>query len=96
MIILSENHEVPLIGLEVVVRGGAASDPAGKHGLANLLAGLLEKGAGDRDAAAFAEAVDAVGGRLSAAAGVEAISISADFMSKDATLMIGLVADMLQ
>jgi len=96
VLILNENHDVPLIGLQAVVRGGAAADPAVKHGLANLLANLLEKGAGDRDAAAFAEAVAAVGGELSASAELESISISADFMSKDAALMVELVADMLQ
>jgi len=96
VLILNENHDVPLIGLQAVVRGGAAADPADKHGLANLLAKLLEKGAGDRSAAEFAEAVAAVGGELRAAAGLESISIAADFMSKDAALMVELIADMLQ
>jgi zinc protease len=96
VLILHENHDVPLIGLQAVVRGGAAADPADKHGLANLLANLLEKGAGDRSSAQFAEAVAAVGGELSASAGLESISIAADFMSKDAALMVELIADMLQ
>jgi zinc protease len=96
VLILNENHDVPLIGLQVLVRGGSATDPAGKHGLANLLAGLLEKGAGDRDSAQFAEAIDAVGGELNAAATLEVLSISAGFMAGDAGLMVELVADMLQ
>jgi len=96
VLILNENHDVPLIGLQAVVRGGASADPADKYGLANLLANLLEKGAGDRSSAEFAETVAAVGGELSASAGLESISIAADFMSKDAALMVELVADMLQ
>lgn len=96
VLILNENHDVPLIGLEAVVRGGASTDPADKHGLANLLASLLEKGAAERSAVEFAEAVAAVGGKLSAAAGLESLSVSADFMAKDAPLMVELVADMLQ
>jgi len=94
-LILNEKHDVPLIGLEAIVRGGAAADPAGKFGLASLTAGLLEKGAGERNAAEFAEAIAAVGGELHASADLESISISADFMSKDAALMVELVADML-
>ena len=62
VLILNENHDVPLIGLQAVVRGGAVADPADKHGLANLLAGLLEKGAGDRSSGEFAEAVREVCG----------------------------------
>ena len=95
VLILNENHDVPLIGLQAIVRGGAVADPADKHGLANLLAGLLEKGAGDRDSAAFAESVASVGGELSAAAGLESLYVSADFMAKDAALMVELVSDML-
>ncbi len=96
VLILVENHDVPLIGLRAVVRGGAAVDPADKHGLANLLANLLEKGAGERTSAEFAEAAAAVGGDVRASADLESLSISADFISKDAALMVELVSDMLQ
>ena len=41
VLILNENHDVPLIGLQAIVRGGAAADPADKRGLASLLANLL-------------------------------------------------------
>ncbi len=96
VLILNENHDVPLIGLEAVVRGGAAADPVGKYGLASLLASLLEKGAGERTSAEFAEAAASVGGELSASASLETLTVSADFMSKDAALMVELVSDMLQ
>lgn len=96
VLILSENHEVPLIGLEAMVRGGASADPAEKHGLANLLANLLEKGAGNRSSAEFAEAIASVGGEIRASADLESVSVSADFMSKDAALMVELVRDMLR
>ncbi len=96
VLLISEKHDVPLIGLEAIIRGGAIQDPDELNGLANLLARTLEKGAGERDAAAFAEAVDAVGGKLSASAGLESIRISADFMSHDAELLIELITDMLR
>ena len=96
VLIVHEKDDVPLVGLSATIRGGAVSDPDGKAGLASLVAGLLEKGAGDRDAAAFAEAVDAVGGSLSVSAGLETVTISAEFMARDAGLMLDLVADMLQ
>ncbi len=95
VLILVENHEVPLIGLEAVILGGAAADPATKHGLANLYALLISQGAGNRDAGSFAEAAAAVGGEIGASARVESIAVSAEFMSRDSTLMVELVADML-
>jgi len=96
VLIINEKHDVPLIGLTAIVRGGAAVDPEGKHGLANLLANVMEKGAGERSALQFAETAAGVGGELSASAGLEAISVSATFMSDDAALMVELVSDMLQ
>lgn len=96
VLILNEKHDVPLIGLQAVIRGGASADPDGKHGLANLFANLLEKGSGERSAAEFAETVAGVGGELDASASLEALTVSADFMADDMDLMVELVADMLQ
>lgn len=96
VLVLSENHDVPLVGLEAVVRGGAITDPEGLNGLSSLFAQAMQHGAGERDAAAFAEAIESVGGELVASADLEALRVSADFMSRDVELMIELVADMLQ
>jgi len=96
VLILNEKHDVPMIGLEAVLRGGGVADPPDKRGLASLFAALIAKGAGDRGAAAFAEAIDSVGGTLSASAEQESISISGEFLSRNADLMVELLTDMLQ
>ena len=96
VLILNQKRDVPMIGMRAVLRGGAVADPAGKSGLSSLFAALIQKGAGERDAAEFAEAIDSVGGNLSASAGLEAVSISGDFLARDAALMVELLADMLR
>ena len=78
VLLLAEKHDVPLIGMRAALRGGSAADSADRAGMASLVATLLQKGAGNRDAAAFAEAAAGVGGNISAAAAVESTSISAD------------------
>ena len=40
--------------------GGAAQDPADKPGVANMLSGLLDEGAGDLDSQAFQARLDAL------------------------------------
>ncbi|MEJ2273883.1 MAG: pitrilysin family protein [Woeseiaceae bacterium] len=95
VLLLAEKHDIPLVGLRAVVRGGSITDPADRSGMAGLLASLMQKGAGEREAAAFAEAAAEVGGTLSASASAEAISVSAEFLSRDAALMVELAADML-
>lgn len=95
-LLLMERHDVPLIAFSAIVRGGALSDPEDRLGTANLLAGLLEKGAGERDANAFAEAVASVGGSIRAGASTESLSVSGSFLARDQALMVELLADVLQ
>lgn len=44
---------IPLVAIEFSFRGGAALDPKGKAGLANLTSALLDEGAGDLDSQGF-------------------------------------------
>lgn len=96
VLIVQGKRDVPLIGISAVLRGGAVTDPEGKAGLSSLFASLLEKGAGERDAAAFAESLDAAGASLSVSAGRESVTISGDFLARDAGLAIELLVDMLR
>ena len=95
-LLLMERHDVPLIAFNAVIRGGALSDPVDRYGTANLLAGLLEKGAGARDANAFAETVASVGGSIQTGTSTESISVSGSFLARDQKLMVELLADVLQ
>ena len=95
VLLLSQAPEVPLVSVTAILRAGAVADPPGRSGLANLVASLLEKGAGDRDAAQFAEAVGASGGNLTSRAELETITISGTFLARDAGLMVELLSDMI-
>jgi zinc protease len=55
---LVEETTVPVIAVEVAFRGGSAQDPEGKAGLVNLMATLLDEGAGDMSAEAFQETLE--------------------------------------
>ena len=95
VLLLSEKHEVPLVGMRAMIRGGSIADPDGKAGLAELLAAVMQKGSAGRSAAEFASAAANVGGHLSISANVESIAVSAEFLSRDAELMIELASDAL-
>ena len=49
---------VPLVALDFAFSGGAAQDPAGKAGTANLAASTLDEGAGDFDSKTFHERLE--------------------------------------
>jgi predicted Zn-dependent peptidase len=96
VLVLVANDEVPLVSFQARVRGGAVADPPGKSGIADLLAGLLTQGAGGRDATAFAETVESVGGEFWAQSGLEGIAVSGEFLARDTALMVELLADVLR
>ncbi len=50
---LVEDHTLPIVAIRFAFPGGAALDPAGKSGLAAVVASLLDEGAGPYDTAAF-------------------------------------------
>lgn len=60
-VIVAENHAFPVATLDLVFPSGGLAEPEERAGLASLTAGLLESGAGDRDAGQIAEAVDELG-----------------------------------
>jgi zinc protease len=55
---LVQEDTVPVIAMSFAFLGGAAQDPPDKPGVANLLSGLLDEGAGPLDSRAFQGALD--------------------------------------
>ena len=53
-----QDATVPLIAMEYAFSGGAAQDPAGKSGVGNMVASLLDEGSGELDSKAFHERLD--------------------------------------
>jgi zinc protease len=94
-LILIARRDIPLIAFEAVVRGGASRIEPEYAGVASLTAELLTRGAADRDAYGFAEAVEDVGGSFDADAHSEAVLLHGQFLAKDRELMLELLADAL-
>ncbi len=57
---LVEDHAIPIVSIEFAFRGGASRDPADMPGVANLMSGLLDEGAGGLDSKAFQARLDAL------------------------------------
>lgn len=80
---LVEEHSIPFMALEVRFRGGSSLDLPGKRGATNLMAGLLEEGAGDLDARGFAQATEALAARFRYRAYDDVIAISAQMLTEN-------------
>jgi zinc protease len=92
---LVEEPSIPFVALEVRFQGGASLDAEGKRGAINLMTGLLEEGAGDRDARAFAAATEDLAARISFDVGDDALSISAEMLSENRHEAVALLHDVL-
>jgi zinc protease len=79
---LVEEHSIPLVAIRFAFMGGAAQDPPGKEGLADMVSDLLTEGAGDMSAKTFKEKVSQLGTRLSASSGRDAIYGGLETLSK--------------
>ena len=53
-----QDATVPLIAMEYAFGGGATQDPAGKPGVGNMVADLLDEGSGDLDSNTFHERLE--------------------------------------
>ena len=92
-ILILEDTRLPRVELSLTLRRGAGSVPLDQAGLAGFGAELLERGAGQRDALALAEAVDALGASLAAGADWDSTSVSLRGLSRDLDTLLGLLAD---
>ncbi|KQU65783.1 zinc protease [Aminobacter sp. DSM 101952] len=61
---LVEDYSVPIIAIKFLFDGGSTQDPVGKEGLANLMTGLFDEGAGDLDSDAFQTRLDEAGAEM--------------------------------
>ncbi|HEX7831893.1 MAG TPA: pitrilysin family protein [Thermoanaerobaculia bacterium] len=92
-VLISENHNAPLVSLRALVRSGADHDTVETAGLASITADLLDEGAGTRDAIQLAEDVGTLGGALGTGADWDASYISLDVLSRTADPAIEIFGD---
>ena len=71
---LVEDGSIPLIAMSFAFLGGAAQDPIGKPGVANLVSGLLDEGAGNLDSRAFQTELDDFSIEMSFGTGYDSFS----------------------
>jgi zinc protease len=94
-VLVAEYHELPLVEFYVLVGAGAAEDPPGREGLAALTARTLTRGTRRLSAPALARAIESLGGRIEATAGVESTNVTGEFLAKDFAAGLDLLRQVL-
>lgn len=92
-VIVLEDPRLPRVSLGVTLRRGIGSVPAGKAGVAELAAEVMQRGAGDRDALALAKVIEDVGAELSVSVGWDGTTVALSGLSRDRALLESILAD---
>jgi zinc protease len=92
-VIVVPKHDIPLVAAQLLVKTGAAADPAGRDGLAELTATVLTKGTKTRTAEQIARGVEALGATLAASAGWDSSTIELSVMSSNLPKALEYMAD---
>jgi zinc protease len=95
-LLLVENHEQPVLSVNLSFPAGSIYDPAGKEGTAELVATLLTKGTPTRTADQLAATIEGVGGSLGASSGNDFLTVSAGVLSDHAGLAFDLLGDVVR
>lgn len=92
-VVAAQRRELPLVSLLFVTDAGSSRDPFGKAGLASLASELLLRGTKKRAPGEVTRAIEAVGGRIDAAADRDRAYVSVQALAEHLPLALEIVAD---
>ena len=95
-VIVIEDHDMPLISAQLLIKNGAEVDPPDLSGLADMTASLLTKGTKTRTAPQIAQEIEALGGILNSGAGWDASRASINVMSTKIAPAMDVLVDIVR
>jgi zinc protease len=91
--VVTDRSEPAIAARLVILSAGSIQDPAGMPGVAGMEASLLTQGTEKRSAKEVAEAIDFIGGQLTATAGRDVTTVTLDIVKKDLAVGMDLMSD---
>ena len=95
-VIVAHAGTLPLVTAQLTIKAGGAADPAGRAGLADFTASLLNQGAGARSAEQVARDVEALGAQIEANAGWDGSRISLEAITAKLPAAMAIFADVVR
>jgi len=95
-VILARRDAVPVVQFSYEFKGGFAADLGRKLGTSSFTLGMLDEGAGDLDALAFANRAESLGASLGAGAALDGANAYLSALKENLDASLGLFADMLR
>jgi len=92
-LLVRRDPSVPIVAIRAVWRGGQRVEDADHAGASALLARMLTRGCGRRDADAVADQIDRLGGALAGVAGRNSFGVTAEWLARSWRAGFDLTAD---
>lgn len=89
-------HEQPSVSVRLLIKAGAAQDPADKPGVASMVASLLNQGTATKSAEGIADLVESAGGVLGVGAGNELSYVNAGVIKDKIDSVMALASELVQ
>lgn len=93
---LVEQHNLPIVSMQLEFDGGSLTDPKGKEGLAGVCMQLLTEGTEKLDKIQYSEALADIASSVSASASDDAVHLSMSTLSKHLDATFALFVDTLR
>jgi zinc protease len=92
-VLVVEHHELPVVSMNLVLKMGAAGDPASKAGLASLTADMLDEGTTTRDSLQISDQLARIGSSLGVSAGWDSTTASLRTLTRHLDRALDIYAD---
>jgi predicted Zn-dependent peptidase len=92
-LILARRAGLPLVQMSMLFGGGYSADVGRKLGTSSFTATMMDEGAGNRGALAFAAAAEALGANISSSASLDGITVTLSSLKDQLSPSLALYAD---
>lgn len=92
-VIISENHEAPVVSFQVWVRAGSAYERPGEYGITHLIEHMIFKGSPAHPDGGMAKLIESLGGEVNAYTTLDHTNYHVTAASRNAELALDLLAD---
>lgn len=94
-VLIVEHHDLPVVNMNLVIRTGAAADPAGRAGLAEITAAMIDEGTKRRTALDISNGLAEIGARLGTGAGWDGSGVNLLTVTRHLDRALEIYADVI-
>ncbi|MFL6230763.1 MAG: M16 family metallopeptidase [Pyrinomonadaceae bacterium] len=94
-VLIVEQHELPVVNMNLVIKSGAAADPMDRSGIASLTADMLDEGTKTRNSLDISNQLSSIGARLNTGASWDSSNVNLLTLTRHLDAALDIFSDVL-